>query len=177
MEESTNQKISISIDKDILMLIDAERGDIPRSKYIENTIRRTGSFFEVLWISSDEFKTISNKERWFSAHASQPIGKPLHKHEGYLVLSGNSMHFYNEKKEFVFSIERSSIRDFSITYDEVFRRLKDSRGIIPPMRITLEKNRIYLFTKPIGRKGFLRNSIFKGENEAIELWYRSNPND
>ncbi|MGC8497850.1 MAG: hypothetical protein ACP5NL_07690 [Thermoplasmata archaeon] len=35
MAGSMGQKISISIDEDILALIDAERGDIPRSKFIE----------------------------------------------------------------------------------------------------------------------------------------------
>lgn len=174
MAGSISQKISISIDEDILALIDAERGDIPRSKYIENTIRKSGYFFEVLWISSNEFDTLSNKERWFSAHTSQPIGKPLHKHEGYIVLSGNSINFYNERKEVEFSIDRSSIKDLAVTYDEVFKRLRDSRGMIPPMKITLEKNTIYIFTKPIGKKGLLRNNIFRGENEAIELWYRQN---
>jgi len=177
MQESSNQKISISIDEDILKLIDAERGDVPRSKYIENAIRKSGSFFEALWISSDEFETITNKERWLSPHTSQPVGKPLHKHGGYLVLSGNYMHFYNENKELISSIERSSIKDISVTYDDVFRRFRDSRGLNPPMRITLGKSNIYLFTKPLGKKGLLRNSMYKGENMVIELWYKSNPND
>ncbi len=174
MAGSMSQKISISIDEDILALIDAERGDIPRSKFIENTIRKSGYFFEALWIFLNEFDTLSNKERLLSAHTSQPIGKPLHKHEGYLVLSGNSMNFYNERKELEFSIDKSSIRDLAVTYDEVFKRLRDSRGMIPPMKITLEKNTIYIFTKPIGRKGLLRNNIFRGENEAIKFWYRQN---
>jgi len=177
MQESSSQKISISIDEDILGLIDAERGDVPRSKYIENAIRKSGSFFEALWISSDEFETITAKERWLSPHTSQPVGKPLHKHEGYLVLSGNYMHFYNKNKELVLSIERGSIKDISVTYDDVFRRFRDSRGLNPPMRITLDKNKIYLFTKLLGKKGLFRNSIYKGENTVIELWYKSNPDN
>ena len=38
-----NQKISISLDENIVKLIDMERGDIPRSRYIENVLKSTGT--------------------------------------------------------------------------------------------------------------------------------------
>ncbi|MBX8635190.1 MAG: hypothetical protein KIS30_00965 [Thermoplasmata archaeon] len=59
----TNEKISISLDENIIKLIDAEIGDVPRSKYIENVLKTAGSLFEALWIFSDEFENITKLER------------------------------------------------------------------------------------------------------------------
>ena len=167
-----NQKISISLDEDLIKLIDAERGDTPRSKFIENTLKSAGSLFQILWIFSDEFESVSNAERWLSAHTSQPIGKPLHKHEGFLSISENSLRFYNNDMDLVFSIERGSIKELEVTYDETFKRFRDSRGFMPPLKIVLESNAIYLFTKTIGKKKLRGDRMFRGSNETIEAWYK-----
>lgn len=168
-----NQKISISLDENIVKLIDMERGDIPRSRYIENVLKSTGSLFEVLWIFSDEFESLSRMERWGSAHASQPIGKPLHKHEGYLSVSGDFLRFYNENMDLLYVIRRDSIRDLSVAYDDVFRRFRDSRGLLPPMKLILDNKTVYMFTKPIGKKRLRGDRMFRGENEAIVAWFRN----
>ena len=168
-----NQKISISLDENIVKLIDMERGDIPRSRYIENVLKSTGSLLEVLWIFSDEFDSISRMERWGSAHASQPIGKPLHKHEGYLSVSGESLRFYNRNMDLLFAVGKDSIRDLTVEYDDVFRRLRDSRGLLPPMKISLGGRSVYMFTKPIGKKRLRGDRMFRGENEAITAWFRN----
>ncbi|MCL4343324.1 MAG: hypothetical protein M1267_05700 [Candidatus Thermoplasmatota archaeon] len=168
-----NQKISISLDENIVKLIDMERGDIPRSRYIENVLKSAGSLFEVLWIFSDEFNSISSRERWGSAHASQPIGKPLHKHEGYLSASGDSLRFYNRNMDLIFAIGKDSIKNLTVEYDDVFRRLRDSRGLLPPMKLSLEDKSVYMFTKPIGKKRIRGDRMFRGENEAITAWFRN----
>lgn len=168
-----SQKVSISIDEELLKIIDAERGDVPRSKYIENAIRSAGSFFEALWIFSDEFDGLTKIERWGSSHASQPIGKPLHTHEGYISISDHSLRFYDSKMELLFSLERNSVRSINTSYDDVFRRFRDSRGFIPPQRIELEDKTLYLYTRPIGKKKIRGGGIFKGDNESVVIWFQN----
>lgn len=168
-----NQKISISMDENIIKLVDAERGDIPRSRYIENAIKSKGAFFEALWLSSDEIAGVTRKERWLSAHASQPIGKPLHKHEGYLSISENTLRFYSRDMDPLFSVDKNSIRGMAVTYDDLFRRFRDSRGLVPPLKLVLESKAIYLFTKTVGRTRLREYRTFRGDNETIESWYSS----
>ena len=167
------QKISISLDENIVKLIDMERGDIPRSRYIENVIKSTGLMLEALWLFSDEFDSVSGWERWVSAHTSQPLGKPLHKHDGFISITGSSMHFYNGNMELLYTIKKDSIIDLSVGYDEFFKRFRDSRGFIPPMKVTLQDKSIYMFTKTLERKGINRGAIFRGENEAISAWFKN----
>jgi hypothetical protein len=167
------QKISISLDENIVKLIDLERGDIPRSRYIENIIKSKGLLLEALWLFSDEFESINGFERWVSAHTSQPIGKPLHKHEGYLSVNGNLMHFYDKKMEPLYKVEKNEIVDVTVGYDQFFKRFRDSRGFIPPMNVTLQNKSIYLYTKTLERGGVIRGNIFRGENEAISAWFKN----
>jgi hypothetical protein len=167
------QKISISLDEKIVKLIDMDRGDVPRSRYIENVIKSAGFLLEALWLFSDEFDSISTWERWVSAHTSQPIGKPLHKHEGYLSISGGSMRFYTPDMDPLYVVKRDSITDISVGYDEFFKRFRDSRGLIPPMKVTLQNKSIYMFTKSLGKRGIGKNSMFRGENEAILAWFKN----
>ncbi len=171
----TNEKISISLDENIIKLIDAERGDVPRSKYIENVLKTAGSLFEALWIFSDEFENVTKLERWLTAHTSQPLGRPLHKHEGYLSVTENALRFYNDKMDLLFIIEKRSIKDITVTYDERFKRFRDSRGLIPPLKVVLENKVMYLFTKTIGRRRLGGGWMFKGENEALEMWFVGDP--
>ena len=80
-------KVAISIDESLLRFVDLKRGDVPRSKFIENCIKAVSNLYQALWVFRDELKDISWTERWLAAHTSQPIGKPLHKHEGYVTLN------------------------------------------------------------------------------------------
>ncbi|MCL4308643.1 MAG: hypothetical protein M1126_04685 [Candidatus Thermoplasmatota archaeon] len=129
------------------------------------------SLWEAVWIVSDEFEDVTLWERWISAHASQPFGKPLHTHEGYLSLSNGSLRFLTAKREPLWTIPRDSLLEISVGYDTRFRRFRDSRGLLPPMRITTPNKTIYLFTKPP------RELIFRGENDAILAWFQSRPRD
>ncbi|MBX8642233.1 MAG: hypothetical protein KIY10_06640 [Thermoplasmata archaeon] len=170
-----NEKVSISLDENIIKLIDAERGDVPRSRYIENLLKTAGSLFEALWIFSDEFDSVTKMERWLAAHASQPLGRPLHKHEGYLSVTDNALRFYNDKMDLLFIIEKRSILNMSVSYDEQFKRFRDSRGLIPPLKLELDNRIVYLFTKTIGRKRLGGGWMFRGENEALEMWFKGFP--
>ena len=171
MKIDMSEKISVSLDGDIVEVIDAARGDVSRSRYIENIIRSSGMFFKALWIFSDELDQVTKKERWLVAHTSQPIGKPLHKHEGFVFVIGDDLKFYGTDKELLFTINRDSIKGLKVGYDEAFRRLRDSRGLIPPMRIETERRTIYLFTQPVGGKRLRGDRMFRGENKALEAWY------
>ncbi len=166
-------KISISLDEDIVKLIDAERGDVPRSKYIENIIKSTGLIFDAIWIFSDEFDEVTNVERWIEAHTSQPIGKPLHKHEGFLSISGDSLHFFDKDMNFLFELKKFDINNITVEYDDIFKRFRDSRGFLPPMKIVLNNRNMYLFTKPIGKISLRGNGIYRGENEKILTWFKN----
>jgi len=167
------EKISISLDDEIVQVIDAVRGDVPRSKYIENIIRSSGMFFRALWIFSDEFEQVSSRERWLVAHASQPLGKPLHKHEGYVLASGEDLRFYDNQKNFVFTMNREIIKGMEVGYDGTFKRFRDSRGALPPMIIKTERRTVYLFTAPIAKKRLRGDKIFRGENRALETWFQN----
>ncbi len=166
------EKISISLDDEIVQVIDAVRGDVPRSKYIENIIRSSGMFFRALWIFSDELDQVSSRERWLVAHTSQPMGKPLHKHEGYVLASGDDLKFYDNQKNLVFTMNRGTIKGMEVGYDGTFKRLRDSRGAIPPMIIKTERRTVYLFTSPIAKKRLRGDKIFRGENRALETWFQ-----
>ncbi len=144
-----------------------------KNKYTENTMRPVESPIEALWISSDEFGTISNLERWFVAHTSQPIGKPLHKHKGYVILNEDSITFYDSNMNLLFSIERNKIKSIEVEYDEMFKRFRDSRGFNPPLKIQLENKSLYLFTKKGAGSRPISYGIFRGNNETIENWFRS----
>jgi len=134
-------------------------------------IRPTGSYYETLWISSDEFENQIRLERWGSAHTSQPLGKPLHKHEGYLSVVENSIRFYDVNMNLLFAINKGSVKGIKTTYDDIFERFRDSRGFIPPLRMEFENRNLYVYTRPIWRKGSRSSKMFRGENEAISSWF------
>ena len=74
--------------------------------------------------------------------------------------------------DLLFIIEKRSIKDITVTCGERFR---DSRGLIPPLKVVLENKVIYLFTKTIGRRRLGGGWMFKGENEALEMWFGGDP--
>ncbi len=159
--QKMNERISISLDEGLLKLIDRERGDVPRSKFIESLIKMRINIFQALWIFDDEFDEISRRERWIEAHASQPIGKPLHKHSGYVTVDEEELRFYDDNLVNLFVIKREEVKDPVIGYDERFRRFRDSRGLIPPFHINWNGKEIYMFTRTTGKR------IFYGNNESF----------
>ena len=83
------------------------------------------------------------------------------------------MHFYTPDMDPLYVVKRDSITDISVGYDEFFKRFRDSRGLIPPMKVTLQNKSIYMFTKSLGKRGIGKNGMFRGENEAILAWFRN----
>lgn len=153
------EKISITLNDALVKFIDSERGDVPRSKFIENYIKTRSSMFEALWIFSDELGKLSAAE-WISAHASQPLGKPLHKHSGYVSV-GAYLNFYDQGMAKQFSLERSKIRDFKVGYDSKFTRFRHSRGLNPPASFSVNGKKIYIFTRNFDRAQYVGdNRVF-----------------
>lgn len=153
-------KISITLNDTLMRLIDLIRGDIPRSKFIENYLKGSIGIFEAIWIYGDELDKITKKEFLYS-HISQPLGKPLHRYEGFIDINKESLDFYDVTLEKLFSVPKQDIKSFKVCYDKRFRRLLHSRGANPPMHFSFDKRTIYLFTRPIG------GIVFKGNNDAI----------
>ena len=158
-------KISITLDEYIIKFVDSHRGDVPRSKLIENYLKSKMSLFEVLWIFADEIPKTSSSE-WISAHLSQPLGKPLHKHEGFIEIEGDNLEFYDTNFIKQFSVDKKTIKNLSISYDGNFKRFRDSRGMIPPMQFSMGKRKIYIFIRTEGRLPHIMG-YYKGYNEKF----------
>lgn len=63
------------------------------------------------------------------------------------------------------------IKGIKTTYDDIFKRFRDSRGFTLPLRIELENRNLYVYTRPIGSRISQNSKIFRGENEAISTWF------
>lgn len=100
--------------------------------------------FEAIWIFRDELKHPGLLDE-LEAHTSQPIGMPLHKHRGHISVDRSSVTL--AEGEDLRRIPRSEISGIEISYDAYFRRLRDSRGLIPPMHFAFGDEAVYLFTR------------------------------
>jgi len=97
-----------------------------------------------LWIFRDELREVDSGELW-AAHLSQPMGNPLHRHEGFLEVDGKSLTL--EEKDDRKEIPLSEIEDLQVSFDENFRQFKDSRGLLPPMHFSFGNDAVYIFTR------------------------------
>ena len=143
------EKISITLNEGLMRLVDLMRGDVSRSRFIENSLKAGIGLFEAVWIFSDELAKIGIKQL-AASHLSQPFGKPLHRHEGFIDVQKDMLDFYDTKMNLVFSVKKADIRNVKVGYDRTFRRFKHSRGFVPPLHFQTKKKTIYLFVKSIG---------------------------
>ncbi len=153
-------KVSITLNDTLTRFIDLVRGDVPRSKFIENYLKDRISLFEVIWIYSDELNKLSKKELIYS-RVSQTLGKPLHRYEGFIDVNKDSLDFYDTELSRLFSISKLEIKNLKVGYDKDFKSLLNSKGMNPPMHFSFGKRKMYIFTRPLG------GLFFKGENEII----------
>ena len=114
--------------------------------------------FEALWIFREEVKRAGFSAEW-DAHTSQPLGRPLHKHEGYVEAGEESVVLVegDNKTE----IPKSEIRNLRVSFDSDFRRSKDSRGLEKPMHFSFGDEVVYIFTRGPG------SAFWRGENAAL----------
>ncbi|MCL4400495.1 MAG: hypothetical protein M1348_00390 [Candidatus Parvarchaeota archaeon] len=151
-------KISITLNDTLMRFIDLARGDVPRSKFIENYLKDSLGLFEAVWIFLDELSKVKKSEL---AYAHVPLSTPLHRHEGLIDVQKDGLDFYDKDLNKLFSINKGEIRQLSVKYDKDFKRFVHSNVANPPMRIASKDKKVYLFTRQIGA------SIFKGENNVI----------
>ena len=85
------------------------------------------------------------REHILKAHLSQPLGKPLHRFIGELIMDENALILSGKDKETgtpseVF-IPREKIHEVFLGWDDVLRRWKDTRAWIrpPPNQIRRER--------------------------------------
>ena len=113
---------------------------------------------EAMWIFRGEVKKAGLLAEW-DAHTSQPLGRPLHKHEGYIEADEKSVALVEgtNRKE----IPKSEIRNLRVGFDKDFRRLRDSRGLDKPMHFSFGDEAVYIFTRCPG-------SVFwRGKNTTL----------
>jgi len=111
-----------------------------------------------LWIFKDEIANPGPGAR-FAAHVSQPMGSPLHKHEGFLEVDSESVTLEEGENNRV--IPKSEVRDLQVGFDKNFRQFRDSRGPFPPMHFTFGDDQVYIFTRG-SRFGY-----WQGKNAAL----------
>jgi hypothetical protein len=114
--------------------------------------------FDALWIFKEEIKKAGFIAE-LEAHTSQPIGLPLHKHHGHIEVDDTSVVLTEGDSRKL--IQKSEITGLQVSYDDDFQRIRDSRGMIPPMHFSFGDDAAYIFTKGT-RFGF-----WQGENTAL----------
>ena len=112
--------------------------------------------FSAIWAFSEDIMELRKSFiKNVKAHASQPLGIPLHRFKGTIrferdniILSGIDTKS-NEAFTLLFSTEE--IEDVSLRWDDTLRRWKDSRAWIRPLRIKFkdesEEQILYIYTK------------------------------
>lgn len=113
---------------------------------------------EALWIFREEVKKAGFLAEW-EAHTSQPLGMPLHKHEGYIEVDKKSVALVEGNNRI--EIPKSEISNLQVGFDKDFKRLRDSRGLDEPMHFSFGNEAVYIFTRG-------SNSAFwRGKNTTL----------
>ena len=134
---------------------------------------------EAIWASEEEILELrkSFKERVWKAHLSQPLGIPLHRYEGQvlldegaLLLSGKDVKT-EEPLEILIPCEK--MKEVFLGWDDTLRRWKDTRAWIPPLRVKFEDEEkpltLYLYAKKTEGKVYGRENRTIYE-KLIEAW-------
>ncbi|EFD92806.1 MAG: hypothetical protein BJBARM5_0481 [Candidatus Parvarchaeum acidophilus ARMAN-5] len=146
------EDLSVSVDKNVLNVVDLFRGETPRMKFINDSIKRGLGLFEVVWIFKEEILQISMRKK-IIAKVGRSSVKPLHKHTGFLTITQESIDFYNKKLDKpLLVIEKRFISKVSVGYDETFT--KSFYKYSPPLKIIFNEKTIYLFLRLPGEKKF-----------------------
>jgi hypothetical protein len=98
---------------------------------------------EALWIFKDEIRKVGLGQQ-VEALTSQPFGKPLHNHQGYIEVDDATVTLIEggDRRR----IGKSEIAGLQVSFDRNFTQA-DTRGISPPMHFSFGVNEVYIFTK------------------------------
>lgn len=146
------ENASVSVDKSVLNIIDLFRGETPRAKFINDSLKRGLGLFEAVWIFKKELLELGMHDKVIARVARSSI-KPLHKHAGFVEITQESIEFYNKKLDkAVMSINKKSISEINIGYDKLFK--KEFYSYSAPLRFVFNGKTLYLFLRLPGEKKF-----------------------
>jgi hypothetical protein len=125
--------------------------------------------YKALWAFGEDILELRKEfKEEFEAHTSQPIGKPLHRYEGQLVLENDGILLLGRNKdtqeEFAMQIAFKEISDIYLGWDDILRRWRNTRASIKPLRITVQnqqKKALYIYSKKPCAK------IYGRDNKAL----------
>jgi bifunctional DNA-binding transcriptional regulator/antitoxin component of YhaV-PrlF toxin-antitoxin module len=150
--------LRITIPQELAKHLNIDKGDAVEL-WAENhriMIEKKGLVFSAIWaFAEDILKLRKSYFKNVKAHASQPLGIPLHRFKGTIRLEGDSILLKgiesesNEAFTFLFSIE--DVKDVNLGWDNTLRRWKDTRAWIRPVRMKLKdeskEKTLYVYSK------------------------------
>ncbi|MGC8533209.1 MAG: hypothetical protein ACP5MV_01080 [Candidatus Parvarchaeum sp.] len=146
------ENASVSVDKNILNIVDIFRGETPRMKFINDSLKRGLGLFEAVWIFRKELLELGLHKKVIARVGRSSI-KPLHKHSGFVEITQESIEFYNKKLDtLLMRVEKKSISEVKVGYDKLFR--KEFYPYSPPLRFIFNGRKVYLFLRLPGEKKF-----------------------
>ncbi|MCL5976420.1 MAG: hypothetical protein M1580_02370 [Candidatus Parvarchaeota archaeon] len=146
------ENASVSVDKNILNIVDIFRGETPRMKFINDSLKRGLGLFEAVWIFRKELLELSLHKKVIARVGRSSI-KPLHKHSGFVEITQESIEFYNKKLDtLIMRVEKKSISEINVGYDKLFK--KEFYPYSPPLRFIFNGKTVYLFLRLPGEKKF-----------------------
>ena len=189
-------KTTITIDEDLwkrfTFIVIEKYGYRKKNQVIEQLIKEFirehewPKTYNAIWAFEEDIKELkkSFKERVLMAHLSQPLGKPLHRYVGEIIMEEDGLILSGKdrktEKTSEILIPREKIQEVFLGWDEVLRRWKDTRAWIPPLRIRFEDEgklkTLYIYAKKEEGKVYGRENrkIF----EELKLaWKIKSPKD
>ncbi len=146
------ENASVSVDKNLLNIVDLFRGETPRIKFINDSLKRGLGLFEAVWIFKKELLELS-LHRKVLARVGRSSIKPLHKHSGFVEITQESIEFYNKNLDtLLIRVEKRSISEISVGYDKLFK--KELYPYSPPLRFVFNGKTLYLFLRLPGERKF-----------------------
>ena len=146
------ENASVSVDKNILNIVDIFRGETPRMKFINDSLKRGLGLFEAVWIFKSELLELSLHKKLIARVSRSSMG-PLHKHSGFVEITQESIEFYNKKLDtLIMRVEKKSISEITVSYDKLFK--KEFYPYSPPLRFVFNGKVVYLFLRLPGEKKF-----------------------
>jgi len=164
--------LRITIPKEIAKHVGLERGDVVEL-WVDNhsmIMEKKVFVYDAIWSFQEDILVLrSNLSKNFKAHTSQPIGTPLHRYRGQLIIERARINLRGEdvdsKEPTSLLLSLQDVKDIYLGWDDTLRRFKDTRGSIRPLRITFQEGtgsrKLYVFAKKTD------TLIYGKENESI----------